>query len=188
MILNVLLGEVGGVISRPHILPDTQMLGRAVHANRILLTDVVRVNEIINAARIVDERPQRNRALLCLELETLGLAVEEEGTEFTGIDMLVQSQQEGLVELEGGGVLLHDLVQAVQPENEHGRALLVVCITIILTKTSAELMTKRAPLLLHEYLESLESTVVRIQHELCSSNHLCSTIPAITSYERKKLE
>lgn len=180
MILDILLREVCGIVASPHVFPDTQMLGRTVNANGVLLADVVGVDEVVNTARIVDERPQRDRTFLGLELKALSLTVEEEGTELTRVDVLVQREEESLVELKDIRVLLHDLVDAIQPENEDGRTLLILGIAIILAETATELVTKRAPLLLHEHLKALKCTVIRIQHQLRTSNHLCSTIPTIT--------
>ena len=59
-------------------------------------------------------------------LQSLLLAVAEEGSELSGVGVVVERNQEVLVELEGGGHLHHHLPHALQELGEDGAGFLLL--------------------------------------------------------------
>merc|ERR1719323_645647 len=117
----------------------------------------------------VDERPQALRLLDHLLVFPLLVTVAEECSEEAGIEMVENHTKQVLVELEGVGELLHDLPDAVDKLKEHGTSVGVVVLVVAMAGALGELVTKTQPLLLNQNLESLQSSVVRVNSIIASA-------------------
>jgi hypothetical protein len=75
---------------------------------------------------VVEVRPDAERALVGVLVDALADRVAQERAEETRVGVVAELEQVGLVELKGGRELLGDLVDAVEPLEEDGAALVDV--------------------------------------------------------------
>lgn len=76
--------------------------------------------------------------------------------------------QKGLVELEEAGELLEELMDAVQPLQEHGTLFAHILTVLLMTAAIRKLMTVIQPLRLHQHLKTLPETQGRNQQKFTS--------------------
>lgn len=74
------------------------------------------------------------------------------------IEIHINTDQVGLVELEAAGILQHQLVDAMQPLEEHGRALVGILATERVAAAITKLVTEVQPLALDQRAETLTRT------------------------------
>ena len=86
-------------------------------------------------------------------VSSLLVAVEEEGSEEAGVEMVQDVDQEVFVELEEEGKLAGHLPHTVYELEEHWTPLRVIVSVIPVTNPVTELVTKAQPLLLYQHLQ-----------------------------------
>ena len=73
-------------------------------------------------------------------------------------ELRLTTHQEGLVELKQTGELFEQLVNTVQPLQEHGTLLAHIVSVLLVATAVPKLMTIVQPISLHEHLEALWTT------------------------------
>jgi hypothetical protein len=79
---------------------------------------------------------------------------------------------------------VHKLINAIQPLYDYRTSLRVFMISIKMTQSSLELMSKCKPIFFNQHLESSNSSVIWIKHQLNQSAQLCSSIPPISAVHK----
>ncbi len=80
------------------------------------------------------------------------------------------AHQKGLVELEEAGELLEELMNTVQPLQEHGTLFTHILSVLLMTTAIRKLMTVIQPLRLHQHLKTLPRPTDRQRHETLTSS------------------
>ena len=123
--LAVDFGQISGLRLAEQLVPE-------LHVDELVLgvEDVV-VEVVVEAVDdrlvpVVEVRPDAERALVGVLVDALADRVAQERAEETRVGVVAELEQVGLVELKGGRELLGDLVDAVEPLEEDGAALVDV--------------------------------------------------------------
>ena len=80
--------------------------------------------------------------------------------------------------------MVDELVNTIEELNEDRTSLVVPVPFVKVTQSALKHMPEREPILLYEYLKSLNRPIVRIQHYLCESAQLSSPIPTISAVHK----
>lgn len=163
------------------LFPQTQLvvgrLGDPRHFFHFLHALVVRICEVGLFSQF-DLHPNGDRFFAHVSLQTLILAVEEEGAVFAGVDVVREEAQQICVELELTRHLVPNLMHAVQELQKDRRSVRQVARAVVPVPTT-ELMPERKPIFVDQNLKAFEGAIVGIQQQLSQRTKLRRTVPAI---------
>ena len=140
-----------------------------------------------NISNHTQKKHQPEGALLNVIVGALHQRVAQKGAEQTRVGVCAELEQPRLTELEGAGELCVQLVDAVEPLQEDGRALALVGVGVGVAVPLRELVAEEEPVVVDEGAEAGERAVVGVEQELGEREDLGRAVPAVAAVDQHRL-
>mmetsp|Transcript_25154 Transcript_25154/g.40639 ORF Transcript_25154/g.40639 Transcript_25154/m.40639 type:complete len:230 (-) Transcript_25154:170-859(-) len=150
-----------------------------VHSRRLIEVGQVEGVHKLAAFRFADVGPYRDCVLRDHGFVASLLRVKEECSKSARHNFVREVFQQTLVVFESFGALSPQLPESVQKLNEDGRPLGVAELGRAVAYSLVKLVSKRAPVFLYQYGQTIDGAVVRVKADLRQAHHLCCPIPSI---------
>ena len=128
---------------------------------------------------LVEIGPDGEGALVRVLVDALGGRVAQERAEQARVGVQAELEQHGLVELEGGGKLTRELIDAVEPLEKDRTAFVDVRVVGGVAVALRELVAVEEPVDLDERAKARYAAIVRVEEELGEREYLRRPIPAV---------